>query len=170
MQSYLSLVSLLDRFWSKVERSDGCWLWTASTNSNGYGQLFVAKEPGARPIAAHRLSWMLHNGAIPERLWVLHRCDNPRCVRPDHLFLGTSDDNVADMHAKGRASAPPRTDVLPPVRRGERNGSAVLTELEVRAMRELAARGFAMRELARRFKVARGTVKSVLIYKTWSHI
>lgn len=90
---------LADRFWAKVDTSGDCWIWTASVR-NGYGQ-FGTPE-GIQP--AHRVAWTLANGDIPDGLIVCHRCDNPPCVRPDHLFLGTQLDNVRDMIDKGRAA------------------------------------------------------------------
>src|SRR5687767_4720826 len=92
---------LSERFWEKVRKTDGCWLWTASRNAKGYGQIMYQR----RPIHAHRVSWQLANGPIPDGLCVLHRCDNPQCVNPGHLFLGTIVDNNRDMFAKGRAWA-----------------------------------------------------------------
>jgi hypothetical protein len=88
-----------DRFWTKVQKSDGCWQWTAYRDPMGYGRFRLNGE--AR--LAHRVSWEMHNGSIsPEDLCVLHKCDNPSCVNPDHLFLGDRIANVADMVAKGR--------------------------------------------------------------------
>ena len=84
-------------FWSHVAKSDGCWLWTAGLN-RGYGAFAVHRKD----IGAHRYSWMLENGPIPDGLFVLHRCDNPPCVRPDHLFIGTQLDNMLDKMSKGR--------------------------------------------------------------------
>lgn len=88
-----------DRFWSKVDRSGDCWTWTASRTRHGYGRIGLGHD---RVETAHRVSWMLANGPIPEGVFVCHRCDNPPCVRPDHLFLGTALDNIRDMIAKGR--------------------------------------------------------------------
>ena len=98
--------TLAERFWSKVRKADGCWEWTGAATERGYGVLGRG-ERGLGNEKAHRVSWMLHHGQIPDGLWVLHRCDNPKCVRPDHLFLGTSDDNIADMHAKSQNARPP---------------------------------------------------------------
>ncbi len=106
------------RFWSKVQRSDGCWEWQGSLAVGGYGQIMSSR----RRCFTHRASWEINVGTIPPGLHVLHRCDNPSCVRPDHLFLGSHADNMADKAAKGRAAR-------------ERNGNAKLSEADVIAMR-----------------------------------
>lgn len=95
----LPRLTLEQRFWLKVEKSDGCWLWMSVRKVAGYGYLAAGRK---RRLPAHRLSWELHNGPIPDGLWVLHHCDNPPCVRPDHLFLGTAKQNADDREGKGR--------------------------------------------------------------------
>lgn len=85
-------------FWPRVQISDGCWEWQGSRSGYGYGTMKIA---GA-VVYAHRFSWELHFGLIPPRMFVCHHCDNPPCVRPDHLFVGTATDNARDRNAKGR--------------------------------------------------------------------
>jgi len=92
-----------DRFWSKVQKTENCWLWMGARTKLGYGQR-GGRKTGRR--YTHRLSWEMRFGPIPEGLCVLHHCDNPPCVNPDHLFLGTKKDNTQDMIAKGRGRGP----------------------------------------------------------------
>lgn len=141
-----------ERFWRHVVKSAECWYWRATGYRSGYGALKVAGT--MKP--AHRLSWEIHRGAIPEGLLVCHTCDNRRCVRPDHLFLGTNAENMADMRAKGRSTysggRPPRK----------------LTDLEVEQIRQLNEAGVTQRELAQRFGIAQGTISRNLNGKTSS--
>lgn len=103
--------TLRERFWANVEKSDGCWKWVGPMRSTGYGRIWVNKKRGVQ--SAHRVSWELHH-QDPGEMSVLHHCDNPVCVRPDHLFLGTQADNMRDMTAKGRG----RIDGLKQFRKG----------------------------------------------------
>jgi len=144
-------------FWAKVDVGDGCWLWTAGTDKYGYG-LFYAGE-GMR--LAHRLSWVMAKGEIPEGLCVLHRCDVPSCVRPGHLFLGTQAENNRDMRDKGREFRPI----------GERHGKAKLTEDDVREIRRTyAAGGISYRELGLIYGVCKENVYAVVRRKSWVHV
>ena len=90
----------LERFWSKVEKGDFCWNWTSAISRGGYGKFSVARS---KWVEAHRVSYLIEHGSIPDEMFVLHKCDNPKCVRPSHLFLGTQEDNVNDCIEKGRA-------------------------------------------------------------------
>jgi HNH endonuclease len=162
-------VPVADRFWSKVRKSDACWEWTAARHPFGYGLLQIE----GRSIGAHRVSYALHYGLVPDGIFVLHRCDNPACVRPDHLFLGTHADNMRDKTEKGRNNAPSgdRAPVrLHPeiVRRGDNHPQARLTWEEVRLIKTLyATGGYTHRALSDRFGVSRTSVTHIINGKTW---
>lgn len=175
----------INRFWSKVEKTPVCWLYHGSKAHFGYGVLFFGKE--GREVRAHRFAWELLRGPIPAGLWVLHRCDVPSCVNPDHLFLGTAKDNTADMIRKGRANVP----------RGSRHGSvtkpwaiprgaahwasqhvefcahgdaahgAKLTWPQADAIKELLGKGVSRKVLADRFGVSYGSIGYVARGQTW---
>jgi uncharacterized protein (DUF433 family) len=100
--------SLAERFWSKVDKAgeDECWLWTASLNHYGYGQIQMLGPLGRRPTQASRVAYTLTHGPIPEGGWVLHSCDTPACCNPAHLRLGTPKENSQDMVNRGRAAKP----------------------------------------------------------------
>lgn len=152
--------ALVDRFWSKVARidGDGCWMWTASVDSDGYGQLSRGSH-GDGNVKAHRLSWELHNGPIPDGLGVLHRCDTPACVRPDHLFLGTQAENMRDMDRKGRRGSFDSA--------GASNPNARLTSEQVAEIRAQSRAGVSRSELARRFGVGTSTVSRIALGQAW---
>ncbi len=154
-------VTLRKRFESKIRRTRGCWHWTASPGTAGYGQIGVGGRAG-RPVGAHRVAWELYRGAIPDGLFVLHSCDNKLCVKPAHLFLGTQLDNIHDMMSKGRdvRNAP----------KGERAGLAKLTNQDVRRIRKLYATGRTQYELAEQFDVGQSTISSITRRQTWTHI
>ena len=98
----------MQRFWDKVEKTDGCWVWTASKNRQGYGYFRF----DGKMRKAHRMAWLFAIGEIPEGMMVCHSCDNPSCVNPEHLWLGTGQDNMDDMNTKGRHGFTKRTHCL----------------------------------------------------------
>jgi hypothetical protein len=107
------MTSVEERFWAQVQKSDGCWVWSGRSFKQGYGRFRVygtgpkRKGGGTRKdVQTHRFVWEITRGVIPDGLLVCHHCDNPPCVRPDHLFIGTSHDNVLDAYQKGRMSPP----------------------------------------------------------------
>jgi len=188
---------LANRFWPKVNRDGAvvradlgqCWEWTASLRDFGYGQFMCRRVDGSkRPERAHRVAWFITHGEEPA-LYVLHRCDNPKCVRPEHLFLGTSRDNVRDMMKKRRESfnglachdeakriaALPRGDahffrIHRERVRGENNGHAKLTDHAVREIRAERQRGTKLRPLADRYGVSINVVSKVARGQAWRHI
>lgn len=146
--------SLDNQFWEKVQPTTGCWLWVAACVEDGYG---VIRHQG-KNLKAHRVSWELHNGPIPEGMCVCHHCDNPPCVRPDHLFLGTPADNNADMLRKGRGMGP----------RGSLSGWAKLNEEKVRQIRSLYASGeYTQKQLALMFGVVHTVISRVVRREIW---
>jgi len=163
---------LAGAFWARVDRGttpDGCWLWRGNRDMKGYGRLYV----DCRAIRAHRIAWTLTNGPIPDGLCVCHRCDNPPCVRPDHLFLGTSADNTRDASAKGRMATGERNCMSRPeivVKiRGSNNHNARLTEDQVRLIRSRIGR-VGQRQLAREFGVSKGTIWWIASGRQWKHV
>lgn len=95
-------IAIANRFWSKVDKSGECWTWMRSTHRGGYGSFTVFRDGSFKKVRAPRMAYELTHGTIDPSLVICHKCDNPRCVRPDHLLLGTQDDNLKDMSAKGR--------------------------------------------------------------------
>ena len=148
--------SVAVRFWPKVEKTTTCWLWKASIGTRGYGK-FGRTGRGQGWEHAHRVSWQLHYGAVPEGQLVLHRCDVRHCVRPDHLFLGTFKDNTADMFAKGRSGTI-----------GETHHYAKLTPEKVRWLR--FNRNVPPTVAARYFNVSRATIRDARSGKLWKHV
>lgn len=160
-----STTPISDRFEAKVERClvSGCWLWTDAPDGCGYGRLGL---PGNRMIKAHRLSYELHVGPIPDGLQVLHRCDTPPCVNPAHLFIGTHGDNMADRDRKGRGNYMP-----PPPMPGSRHPRAKLDEAQVAALRARIAAGerVVRTTTAADFGVSISTMSRALAGTTWRH-
>jgi hypothetical protein len=159
---------LAERFWEKVLKADGCWEWTGcrggkATSGKHYGGLSVR----GRMVKAHRISYELHYGDVPDGLCVLHRCDNPGCVRPDHLWVGTRSDNARDAVRKGRDTATARPECIP---RGEKRPNAKLTAEKVVEIRKLRGLGYSQQKLADTFGVSRGTLRDVFLGRSWTAV
>lgn len=168
----------IGRFQSKVDKTPGqgpqgeCWEWAAYRNKFGYGQFY----DGQRLMQAHRFIWQHTHGPIPDGMLVCHKCDNPPCCNPDHLFLGTDLDNMHDMSAKGRhwlQQHPEKAShfQLPSTQKGEQHWKAKLTDDAVQEMRRLyyeERQTFA--ELARQFKIHRSTARRIIVRKLWKHV
>lgn len=150
---------LKERFWANVKRGPHCWEWGGrDVNQYGHGRIRIGPKSAGR-IGTHRLSFQLFYGPIPKGLQVLHSCDNPRCVNPKHLYVGTPADNMRDKVERGR------------IPRGEEAGTAKLTESQVLEIRnnfipwKCSAMGF-----ARKFGVSRSTIWAVLMDLSWKHL
>ena len=150
--------SIEDRFWSKVlivPYDRGCWEWLGFRREWGHGSISIGRGP--KKIGAHVLSWILHNGPIPEGLSVLHRCDNGWCVNPSHLWIGTQLDNIRDCISKSRNAL------------GEKQGIARLTDELVRKIR-LEWPQLNQCALANKYGLNHGTIWKVVHRKTWRHV
>ena len=153
----------MERFWNKVDKTNSCWNWTGSVRSSGYGS-FMLKGVAEQ---AHRVAWTLCNGEIPNHnsyhgMCVCHSCDNRKCVNPEHLFLGTHQDNMDDKTAKGRCA-------ISSGRTGEKHSGSKLTDTEVRVIRAYYP-SLSQVDLARSFGVDRGTIGYITRHQTWQHI
>lgn len=147
-------------FWKSVDKSDNpnaCWEWSAYRNNQGYG-MFTPIETRT-PIGAHRLSYILHFNDIPEGLFVLHKCDNPPCVNPNHLFLGTAKDNIRDAIQKGRLLNRDNSTKRKPT----------LNEEKIRLIRGLEE-SLSRTKIAQAFDVSLNTISNILKGRTWKHV
>ena len=147
-----------ERFWSKVAIVDddtSCWEWQAARLPSGYGRF-------GKNDYAHRVAYEDIYGPIPAGMYVCHECDNPSCVRPDHLFAGTAADNNQDASRKGRSRGG--------VRRGEQNNKTRLTEQDVRAIRAEYASGVSQTALAQRYPVGQQAISRIVARHTWAHV
>lgn len=158
--------TLAERFWSKVAitNNDSCWEWMAFKSALGYGRFHVSRPDGIRSashmVFAHRISYMLTHADFDDSLMVLHKCDNPPCCRPDHLFQGIQLDNMQDMTEKGRSRHA----------MGSQHGLSKLTEAVVVEIRTLNQSGLHTSDIASRFNISVDTVRRVAQRKSWKHV
>lgn len=152
-------------FWNKVEKTDGCWIWQGGKNKDGYGTITSSTEYGIYSSRlAHRISYWLTYGDYDTKLKVCHECDNPSCVNPNHLFLGTQKDNMVDMVNKNRnfAITKPESQI-----RGEEVHCAKLTMDKAREIRKIYKEGATLDELAQVYNVSIQSIFKVVHYKSW---
>lgn len=138
-----------------IIRKEGCWDWKKKSNrSNPY----IEAKRGGSKIPIHRFSWIKMNGSIPDGMCVLHICDNPRCSRPEHLFLGSNDDNIRDMIKKGRNA------------KGSKHGCAKLNEEKVIEIKKLLSIGVTCSRIAKEYEMSSSTIKRIKNGKLWRHV
>jgi hypothetical protein len=145
-----------ERIESKVHRitESGCWVWMGATQVRGYGEIITRN----RKLLAHRASYEVFVGPIPKGMYVCHACDNVYCVNPNHLFLGTQKQNLQDMKAKGRSTW------------GERNPRAKLKMEQVVLIKEMLKNKSPVKEIAEKFNVSEGAIRSIKEGKNWSYV
>lgn len=150
--------SVQDRFMDKVmpEPNTGCWIWTASLNYKGYGQFGIGGK--YKSVTSHRVSYEMFKGIIHKDMHVLHHCDNPWCVNPDHLWLGTNNDNIQDKIEKQRTS------------KGENHARAKITTTDVLIIREARTHGFTYSAIAGYYNLGLTTVRSIVSKINWKHV
>lgn len=148
---------LVERFHQKYRKDEsGCWLWMASTAGKGYGQIKLTGQ--RRQIYAHRLAYIIATGKDPGAKQLCHTCDNPKCVNPEHLFVGTSQDNHDDMKAKGRHTF------------GEKNTQAKLDEVQVQQIKTMLSLGVPQTKIGAAFGVHQVQISRIKTGKRWSHV
>lgn len=157
------MMPLAERFWSKVAKAGPgeCWLWTAGCDRHGYGKFYPGIRHGAKndwtSVASQRIAWALTYGPVPEKLHVLHRCDVRSCCNPEHLFVGTHQDNLADMVAKGRQAI------------GHGKGRKLTAEAVLEIRRAISA-GTRPQSLCEKYGVGPSTISMIRRGKIWAHL
>lgn len=155
-------------FWAYVEKTTGCWIWTGSRDKMGYGRYRGVKYRLSPCALAHRISWLIEHGSLDPSLCVLHRCDNPPCVRPDHLFLGTKADNTEDMITKGRGNNGARP--YESRTHGTRNAQARINEEQAVAIRKRVLAGERQKDLASEYRLSVQAVNAIVKGRSWRHV
>lgn len=153
------MVAVGARFWSKADMSGDCWVWTASLSTAGYGRFKVRSYSSE---AAHRVAYALANQVHPKGMLVLHSCDNPKCVNPKHLRLGTAKDNMDDMFSRKRNKSPDQS--------GANNGNSKLTEIQVLAIKGMIAEGRKNTHIAPEFGVTHQLISKIRRGHIWADV
>ena len=162
LQCMVKRTPIEQRFWKYIKKTPTCWLWVGrSKNEWGYGVIGLGGRNAGKE-RVHRLSWMMHNGAIPPGLFVLHKCDVPACIRPDHLFLGTAADNMKDCLSKNRINRSQRTT-------GEKHYNHKVSLNDVIEIRRRRSGGEFLKTIAADFNITVSAVHSIAKGKNWKH-
>lgn len=150
-----------ERFWSKVKKGNFCWNWTSALSRGGYGKFSVARS---KWVEAHRISYFIEHGSIPNGKSVLHRCDNTKCVRPSHLFIGTQTDNIHDCISKGRA----RWGSNP--YHGQDHPKSKLSNSVVLLIKNYRSQGWTLKEISELCNVSQSLISMIINGKRWNHL
>ena len=156
----------IKRFWSKVEKTENSWLWNFSLDGMGYGSFVIFKNKEYKTARASRMSFYLTNGPIPDGMCVCHSCDNPKCVRPDHLWLGTRSQNSKDMAQKGRNPTLLKSEEI----LGEDHPRATLKNCEVALIKKLFSHNLSQTFIAKMFKTTKHTIFRIKHGHQWGHV
>lgn len=151
---------IIKRFIKKIRKceDDGCWEWTHGKIKTGYGVIRINNKN----FGAHRISYLMHFGNFDNKLCVLHKCDNPSCVRPDHLYLGTQTDNMKDMDNKKRR----KLNIM----KGEQNGRSKLLVIDVINIKKMLSNKISQREIAKKYNVSQVAVSLIKRNKNWKYV
>lgn len=144
-----------NRLINRIKKENECWIWCGYISNHGYG----VSSYRSKSILVHRLSWILFKGLMSSDLDVCHHCDNPKCINPDHLFLGTAKDNIIDCFNKKRKS-----------HKGEKHPNSKISENDVIKIFELRKIGWTHQKLADMFKITQGTISNILHRRLWKHV
>lgn len=148
-----------ERFWSKVQKTNDCWVWTGLHDKDMYGKFHLSKDTSDKHVRAHQFSWFLFSGRwLPKNLCLCHTCDKPYCVNPSHLFIGTNKDNTQDKVNKNRQA------------KGTSIFASKLNDEKVKKIRELFNQGQTKTQLSNLFGVVRTTIGAIVRGKTWRHL
>jgi len=150
-----------DRFRKNIQWTPTCWIWTGNRLVTGYGQFRLTPHLKTHKVLAHRMSWEIHNGPIPVGMFICHKCNNPPCVNPDHLYAGTQKDNMQDRIVSGRYGSQPK---------GSNHHATSLTEADIPVIRKRRANGERAMDIAADFHVAPSVVSGICRGVRWKHV